>query len=114
VRDSIGNPYGTAHGGGAYNYGSVFKIDTAGTETTLHSFTGGTSDGCFPAQGLVTDKSGNLYGKTALCGAYGNGQSPMSPLVASYIRVDAEEFSIVSHISGIPPKRQSTSAMACY
>jgi uncharacterized repeat protein (TIGR03803 family) len=73
MRDSIGNLYGIATWGGAYNYGSVFKIHTAGAETTLHSFTGGTSDGCLPAQGLVTDKSGNLYGTTAECGAYGNG-----------------------------------------
>jgi uncharacterized repeat protein (TIGR03803 family) len=42
-------------------------------EQVRHSFTGGTSDGCFPAQGLVTDKSGNLYGTTSLCGANGNG-----------------------------------------
>jgi uncharacterized repeat protein (TIGR03803 family) len=73
VRDSIGNLYGTAHGGGAYNYGSVFRIDTAGTETTLHSFAGGTSDGCSPLQGLVGDQSGNLYGTTYGCGAYGGG-----------------------------------------
>jgi len=73
VRDSIGNLYGTAGWGGAYNYGAVFKIDTAGAETTLHSFAGGTSDGCKPLQGLVRDKSGNFYGTTYGCGAYGYG-----------------------------------------
>lgn len=73
VIDSVGNLYGTASYGGAYNYGSIFEIDVAGTETTLHSFAGGASDGCTPLQGLVIDESGNLYGTTFNCGAYGNG-----------------------------------------
>jgi uncharacterized repeat protein (TIGR03803 family) len=47
----------------------VFKIDTAGNESVLYSFTGN-SDGCFPFQGLVMDKSGNLYGTTSDCSDY--------------------------------------------
>jgi len=69
IRDSQGNVYGTTGGGGCCGYGTVFKIDSAGNETVLHSFSGGTSDGCSPWQGLVRDKEGDLYGTTAQCGA---------------------------------------------
>ena len=72
VRDKAGNIYGTTSYGGAANYGIVFKIDTAGNETVLYSFTG-SPDSCYPNQGLVTDKAGNLYGTTTRCGASGYG-----------------------------------------
>jgi hypothetical protein len=45
----------------------VFKLSRAGTETVLHSFTGGT-DGANPHTGLIEDTAGNLYGTTALGG----------------------------------------------
>ena len=51
--------------------GVVFKLDPTGTETELHSFTGG-GDGGYPA-GLVLDRAGNLYGTTDGGGAYGYG-----------------------------------------
>jgi uncharacterized repeat protein (TIGR03803 family) len=41
VRDSAGNLYGTTNSGGASDFGAVFKVDTAGQETVLYSFTGG-------------------------------------------------------------------------
>jgi len=55
-----------------YGCGTVFKIDTAGNETVLHSFVGGTSDGCGPLQGLW-DEAGTLYGTTYGCGTLGYG-----------------------------------------
>ena len=75
--DKAGNIYGTAFYGG-YNgsacsgdgCGTVFKIDTAGNETLLYMFKG-ESDGCWPAQGLLVDGSGNLYGTTDNCGEHG-------------------------------------------
>jgi uncharacterized repeat protein (TIGR03803 family) len=63
VRDAAGNIYGTAGGGGASNSGTVFKLDTTGTETVLYTFKGG-ADGRGPASPLVLDPSGNLYGMT--------------------------------------------------
>jgi len=63
IADSAGNLYGTTEGGGASNAGVVFKLDTAGTETVLHSFTGG-ADGANPYAGLIRDSAGNLYGTT--------------------------------------------------
>jgi len=69
VRDSAGNLYGdTYYGGSSSYYGVVYKLGTAGNETVLHSFTGGT-DGGYPYQGLARDKKGNLYGTTTYGGA---------------------------------------------
>ena len=61
--DAAGNLYGTTDGGGAANSGTVFKLDTTGTETVLYAFTGG-ADGKSPLAPLVLDPSGNLYGTT--------------------------------------------------
>jgi uncharacterized repeat protein (TIGR03803 family) len=70
IRDAAGNLYGTTfNGGSSDNGGTVFKVDTSGTETVLHNFTGGTTDGCHPEGGLLRDKAGNLYGTTQACGA---------------------------------------------
>jgi uncharacterized repeat protein (TIGR03803 family) len=74
VGDTAGNLYGTtAEGGDSSSYGVVFKLDSGGTETVLHTFTGGTTDGCSPKGGLLRDRAGNLYGTTVYCGAYGFG-----------------------------------------
>jgi len=66
IRDSAGNIYGTTTFGGIASgysgYGVVFKLDTTGTETVLHSFTGG-ADGSGPG-GVIRDSAGNLYGTT--------------------------------------------------
>jgi len=88
VRDTAGNLYGVAGGGSYPAYGVVFKVDTSGTETVLHSFTGGNSDGCNPSGGLVRDKAGNLYGTT-----YGCGYS----IYGTVFRVDAQGNEILLH-----------------
>ena len=69
IQDEMGNLYGVAAEGGDLSCqlggngcGVVFKIDTAGKETVLHSFSG--KDGAYPYGGLVRDKAGNLYGTT--------------------------------------------------
>jgi uncharacterized repeat protein (TIGR03803 family) len=63
LRDSAGNLYGTTGFGGQFGDGTVFKIDTAGNESVLYSFTGG-ADGTQPYNNLVRDFAGNLYGTT--------------------------------------------------
>jgi len=71
VEDASGSLYGTTYLGGEYGIGSVFKIDKAGTETVLYSFTG-YSDGCYP-DGVILDAAGNLYGVAASGGiAFGD------------------------------------------
>ena len=72
VRDSKGNLYGTTSMGGSANAGVVFKVDSSGTETVLHSFIGG-ADGIIPIGGLVRDKAGNLYGTTSQGGTSNDG-----------------------------------------
>lgn len=69
IRDSAGNLYGATTSGGAFGNGTVFKLNTTGEETVLHSFTGG-ADGGQPFAGLVRDAAGNLYGTTAGGGAF--------------------------------------------
>ena len=60
--DMAGNLYGTTTVGGSSNQGTVFKVDTSGTETVLHSFSG--ADGISPYAGVIMDAKGNLYGTT--------------------------------------------------
>jgi uncharacterized repeat protein (TIGR03803 family) len=71
VRDSAGNLYGTTSQGGANIAGTVFKIDTAGTESILYAFNPGAADGGSPAAytGLIIDSGGSLYGTTGNGGA---------------------------------------------
>lgn len=68
-----GNLYGTTSGGGAYGWGTVFKVTSSRTETVLHSFNQNGSDGVYPYASLVMDNKGNLYGTTLDGGSYGWG-----------------------------------------
>jgi len=68
IRDTEGNLYGTTRLGGAFGYGTVFKLGASGGLTTLYSFTGG-ADGASPFAGLVSDGSGNLWGVTTAGGS---------------------------------------------
>lgn len=72
IRDKMGNIYGTTYQGGAYNLGTVFKVDATGNKTLLHSFAG-KKDGANPYAGVVQDADGNLYGTTFQGGAYNDG-----------------------------------------
>ena len=78
IRDSAGNFYGTTSERGSgtscpYGCGTVFKLDTTGKVTVLHSFSGGTTDGAGPLAGVIRDSSGNLYGTTLGGGTYNLG-----------------------------------------
>jgi len=73
VADSAGNLYGTAPGCGASGYGTIFEISGNGTETTVHTFTGG-ADGAVPIAGLIADAADNFYGTTYEGGGAGLGQ----------------------------------------
>jgi len=66
VPASDGNLYGTTEAGGtgSCNCGTVFKITTGGTLTTLYTF-GGTTDGGYPIGALAVATNGNLYGTTS-------------------------------------------------
>jgi uncharacterized repeat protein (TIGR03803 family) len=72
TRDAAGNLYGSTALGGVDDWGVVFKLDTAGNETILHSFGSGT-DGRAPAGQLVLDNSGHIWGVTQQGGTAGCG-----------------------------------------
>jgi uncharacterized repeat protein (TIGR03803 family) len=68
TRDSEGSLYGTTELGGAFDNGTVFKLDSNGQESVLFSFSG-KRDGGIPVGGLVEDSKGDLYGTTSLGGS---------------------------------------------
>lgn len=70
-----GDLYGTTQYGGTYGHGTVFKINSSGTLTTLWSFcaTANCPDGAYPLAGLTLVPGGNLYGTTSGGGANGYG-----------------------------------------
>jgi len=77
VFDKEGNLYGTTGGGGAYMYGTAYELTRGGangqwTETILHNFPDGATDGYQPT-GVVIDGAGNLYGATTHGGLNGLG-----------------------------------------
>jgi uncharacterized repeat protein (TIGR03803 family) len=67
VQARDGNLYGTTQSGGSAFEGSVFRLTTTGTLTTLYNFCSMASctDGAYPLGGLVLGTDGNLYGTTA-------------------------------------------------
>jgi uncharacterized repeat protein (TIGR03803 family) len=70
VQGSDGNFYGTTSLGGAHYLGTVFNMTSAGSVTTLHSFSGSSGEGAGPLAGLVQGSDGNFYGTTSLDGAH--------------------------------------------
>src|SRR6266699_820333 len=72
IRDAAGTLYGTTAEGGDLSCdprpfgtgcGTVFKLDSSGQYTVLHSFTG-VGEGTYATASLVRDPAGNLYGTT--------------------------------------------------
>ena len=68
LQASDGNFYGTTSEGGAYTYGTVFKMTPTGTLTSLYSFCSDPQDDCpdgdSPASGVMQASDGTLYGTT--------------------------------------------------
>jgi uncharacterized repeat protein (TIGR03803 family) len=53
--------------------GTLFRLKSDGTKTTLYKFKGGTGDGEEPNGAVVFDRKGNLYGTTWFGGDIGSG-----------------------------------------
>jgi uncharacterized repeat protein (TIGR03803 family) len=64
LQGTDGNFYGTMYEGGAYGYGTAFKITPDGVLTTLYSFCAqaNCADGAYPFGGLIQATDGNFYG----------------------------------------------------
>ncbi len=62
VQATDGNLYGTTQrGGDTFGDGTIFRISTNGSFTSLYEFTGG-ADGSIPVSGLIQGADGSLYG----------------------------------------------------
>jgi uncharacterized repeat protein (TIGR03803 family) len=66
--DAKGNLYSVASQGGTSGEGVLYKLSPKGKLTVLHSFTAGTTDGCYPYGTPAVDANGNMYGGTGGCG----------------------------------------------
>src|SRR5665213_172920 len=68
-----GNFYGTTASGGpnGFTYGTLFRVTTGGTLTTLTNFSG--ANGANPYAGLTLGPDGNFYGTTEAGGSAGYG-----------------------------------------
>lgn len=67
LQASDGNFYGMTHGGGANNWGSIYKITPTGVETTIFSFQADNNTNTTsldPTAGLVQGLDGNFYAMT--------------------------------------------------
>jgi uncharacterized repeat protein (TIGR03803 family) len=93
VRDAEGNLYGSAYQGGAYNYGTIFKITALGQFRVLYSFPGGVS-GANPYAALNLDQQGNIFGITYAGGAHDFG---------TIFKLDASGNETVLHNFGEEP-----------
>lgn len=68
--------YGTTYSGGAYGYGTLFRVrNPAGPPVLeyLHSFSNTNGDGGYPVGGLLQAADGSLFGTTSSGGAAGEG-----------------------------------------
>ena len=75
ARDSHGNLYGNTCEGGSFDCqgpgcGTLFKVNSHGTETILHAFFSAEPYGIIPFGDLIRDSAGNLYGTTSAGGAF--------------------------------------------
>lgn len=110
VQTAEGDFYGTAADGGAFDLGSVFKVNAAGEVTTLVSFSG--VSGNFPGRGpdspLTLAQDGWLYGVTPAGGAGNFGTifkvSPAGEFAAVYTFTGGSSGSVpqglVQHTDG--------------
>jgi uncharacterized repeat protein (TIGR03803 family) len=67
ILDQFGSLLGTTQAGGTANMGTVFSLTPSGqgySESVLHAFSGGRSDGALPTAALLNGASGVVYGTT--------------------------------------------------
>jgi uncharacterized repeat protein (TIGR03803 family) len=117
VQASDGNFYGTTQSGGAnplenFAFGTVFKITTNGTLTTIHSFgavfdsEGYAADGENSTAGLVQGSDGNFYGTTEYGGnagsIFGSSYGTVFKITTNGTLTTLYSFGTVTNVSGYP------------
>lgn len=98
VRDKAGTFYGTTYAGGAFNYGTAFKVDASGNETVLHSFGEG-NDGRNPYASVAMGPAGRVFG-TAPEGGIKNPQCQKGCGIVFEIEPDGKEKVLHSFTGG--------------
>lgn len=77
VLGTDGNFYGTTERGDPHDTGTILKITSGGTLTTVYTFSaltaGDNGDGAYPAAALTLSSDGAFYGTTSQGGANGSG-----------------------------------------
>jgi uncharacterized repeat protein (TIGR03803 family) len=75
IQASDGNFYGTTFNGGAYNFGTIFRMTPQGKVTTIYNFCAqsGCPDGEYPYDGVFQATDGRIYGTTYQGGSGGDG-----------------------------------------
>jgi len=112
-----GDLYSAANGG-ANDFGAVFKVSSAGTLSTLYSFTGG-NDGEFPYGGLTLGSDGNFYGTTFAGGSDSYGTvfkiTPTGSLSTLHAFKNAKDgaFPTAPPVQGVDGKFYGTTCQAC-
>jgi uncharacterized repeat protein (TIGR03803 family) len=96
IQGSDGNLYGTTSGGGAYDAGTVFKIDTSGNLQVLHSFS--ITDLSVPVAALVQAADDYLYG-TAACVTCSSGNSQFNGEIFK-LDTSGNNFTILHKFTG--------------
>jgi uncharacterized repeat protein (TIGR03803 family) len=64
IEESDGVFYGTSFNGGSFDRGTIFKITSDGTVTTLFDFNSSFTNGFNPRSGLIRGNDGDYYGTT--------------------------------------------------
>jgi uncharacterized repeat protein (TIGR03803 family) len=110
VLGSDDNFYGTTYNGGTNDEGTVFKITSQGTLTTLWQFGNGPTDGQNPQAGLVQGDDGSFYGTTSTGGTNNNGTTfklsvPLLPppppfQITSIVRTNVNDLLITWNTTG--------------
>ncbi len=92
-----GGTNGAEYGGYNYGAGTIFKITTHGSFTSLYSFTFSGDDGGMPRAGLALGKDGNFYGSSEQGGPLDLGglfeMSPAGEVTPLYDFAGAEDGS---------------------
>jgi uncharacterized repeat protein (TIGR03803 family) len=101
VQGTDGYFYGTTSSSGTNAAGTVFKLDTNGSLTVLHTFLNNGSDGQVPTAGLVQGSDGYFYGTTSIGGTYNGGAIyRINPTGSSYTTL----YSFTNHPAQAKPE----------